>query len=81
MLSFTFNLIGWLRIQQFGIFLLDIFWGNVCHWSAMGSERAWGQKAGMGVMTAENMLWYEGSCRCCLEGLRCLEPFPVYSVF
>lgn len=27
-----------------------------------GSERAWGQKAGMEAMTAENMLWYEGSC-------------------
>lgn len=59
MIHFTFGLLRWLGIQRFGIFLLDICALLV----SSGSERAWGQKAGMEAMTAENMLCYEGSCR------------------
>lgn len=39
--------------------------------ASSGSERAWGQIAGMEARTAENVLWYEGSrghsARCRLE--------------
>lgn len=53
--------------------------------ASSGSERAWGQIAGMEARTAENVLWYEGSrgrsARCRLES-RTPGTFPtVFCVF
>lgn len=75
--SFHFwSALGGSEFNNLGFFCL-LHFRDMCvvgqQWVSNGSERAWGQKDGMEAMTAENMLWYEGSrghsARCCERGI------------